>query len=32
MGYKKINNLGKKKKVIYDLKCLFSKDQVDLRL
>ena len=32
MGYKKILNLCKKKHVIYDLKYLFSKDQVNLRL
>jgi UDP-N-acetyl-D-galactosamine dehydrogenase len=32
MGIKAISNLCKKNHVIYDLKYLFSKDQVDLRL
>jgi len=32
MGIKKINKLCKEKKIIYDLKYLFSKDDVDLRL
>ena len=32
MGIKKIKNLCKKKCVIYDLKYLFSKQEVDIRL
>ena len=32
MGIKKISQLCKKNRIIYDLKYLFDKDQVDLRL
>ena len=32
MGIKKIKSFSKKKCIIYDLKYLFKKDEVDLRL
>ena len=32
LGYKKIRSYGKKQSVIYDLKHIFPKNKIDLRL